>query len=93
MFAVFVEVDNSGEDRESRFTGLREELAPATKLTPGFVSGVFGSNESAGTGLMLVVYDTEEHARAIAHPIEVGSHPRPGVTVTRVEVVEVAATA
>ncbi len=42
---------------------------------------------------MVVVYDTEDHARAIAAPIVVGNHPRPGVTVTRVDVAEVAATA
>jgi len=93
MFAVLVEVDNSGEDRESRFRGLREDLAPAMKQSPGFVSGVFASNEPAATGLMLVVYETEAHARGLAERVEVGSHPRPGVTVMRVEVFEVAAVA
>jgi hypothetical protein len=91
MFAVFVEVDNSGESREDRFRGLREDLAPAMKLTPGFQSGVFASNEEAHTGLMLVVYDSEANARAVASRIAVGTSPRPGVTITRVEVIEVAA--
>jgi hypothetical protein len=36
MYAVLVEVDNSGEDRESRMRGLREELAPAMRQTRGF---------------------------------------------------------
>lgn len=93
MFAALVEVDNSGEDRESRFRGLREELAPAMKQTPGFVSGVFASNEATANGLMVIVYAEESQARALADRIEPGSHPRPGVTVTRVEVFEVAAVA
>jgi len=65
MFAVLVEVDNSDEDPEARVRGLREELAPAMKQTPGFQSGVFASN-NAGLGLMLVVYDSREHADAVA---------------------------
>ena len=93
MFAVYVEVDNSGEEREARFRGLRDELAPAMKQTPGFQSGVFASNEEKHMGFMVVVYDTLENAKRIASGITVGSSPREGVTVTRVEVAEVAATA
>ncbi len=93
MFAVLVEVDNGGEDRDSRVKGLREELAPAMKMTPGFQSGVFASNDSAGVGMMLVVYDTRENAATVAGRMSVGAQPRPGVTVKRVEVVEVIATA
>jgi hypothetical protein len=93
MFAVFVEVDNSGEPRDDRVTGLREELAPAMKQTLGFQSGVFASNDSAGVGMMLVVYDTRQNAAAVAGRLFVGAQPRPGVTIKRVEVVEVIATA
>ena len=93
MFAVFVEVDNSGEARDDRVKGLREELAPAMKQTPGFQSGVFASNDSAGAGIMLVVYDTRDNAAAVAGRLSVGAQPRPGVTIKRVEVVEVIATA
>ena len=93
MYAVFVEVDNSGEDRESRMRGLREDLAPAMRQTPGFRSGVFAVNEPAHTGFMVLVYETREHAEAIASRIIVGSHRRDGVTVLRPEVAEVAATA
>jgi 3-hydroxyacyl-CoA dehydrogenase len=93
MFAVFVEVDNSGEARDDRLTGLREELAPAMKQTHGFQSGVFTTNDLAGAGMMLVVYDTRENAAAVAGRLSVGAEPRPGVTIKRVEVVEVIATA
>jgi len=93
MFAIFVEVDNSGEEREARIRGLREELAPAMKQTPGFQSAIFATNDPAGAGFMVVVYDSRENADAVAKVIEIGGHPRPGVTVKRVEVFEVVATA
>jgi hypothetical protein len=44
-FAVFVEVDNNGEDRDDRVKGLREELAPGMKQTPGFQSGAFAPRQ------------------------------------------------
>ena len=93
MVGVLVEVDNSGEDRDARIKGLRDELAPAMKQTPGFHSGVFATNDSAGTGLMVVVYETQRQADTIAGRLQVGMTPRPGVTITRVEVIEVVATA
>jgi hypothetical protein len=59
----------------------------------GFVSGVFASDEAAQVGFMVIVYETEAQARGVAERIIVGGHPREGVTVTRVSVAEVAATA
>ena len=91
LCGVFVEVDNSGEAREDRIRGLREELAPAMKQTPGFHSGVFATNDPAGTGFMVAVYETREQAEAVGGRLQVGMTPRPGVTITRIEVVEVVA--
>ncbi len=93
MHALLVEVDNSGEDAAARVKGLREELAPAMKQTLGFVSGVFGSDDAAGAGYMLVVYETRENAEAVGGRLAVGMSPRPGVTITRVAAFEVIATA
>ncbi len=42
---------------------------------------------------MLVVYKTRGEADAIAGRLQVGMSPRPGVTITRVELMEVVATA
>lgn len=91
MYMVLVEVDNSGESREDRFRGLREELAPAMQQTPGFRSGVFSSDEDAHRGFMVLVYETRQNAESVAGRIAVGSSPREGVTVLRVVVAEVAA--
>jgi hypothetical protein len=92
-YAVLVEVDNGGEDRDDRIKGLREQLAPAMKATAGFVSGLFASRDETSNGLMVVVYETAAQANAVAGRLVVGAEPRPGVTITRVEVFEVAATA
>ena len=91
LYGVFVEVDNSGEAREDRIRGLREELAPAMKQTPGFQSGIFATDDPQGVGIMLVVYETREQAEAIAGRLQAGASPRPGVTIKRVRVVEVPA--
>ena len=91
MFAVYVEVDNRGESRDDRFRGLREEVAPAMKQSAGEESGIFASDETNHVGYMVLVYDTREHAGAVAGRIVVGSSPRPGVTVKRIIVAEVAA--
>jgi len=91
LYGLFVEVDNSGEPREDRIRGLREELAPAMKQTPGFQSGVFATNDAAGTGFMVAVYETREQAEAVGGRLQVGTSPRPGVSITRIEIVEVVA--
>ena len=42
---------------------------------------------------MLVVYDSRERADAVAGRLAIGMSPRPGVTITRVQLAEVLATA
>jgi hypothetical protein len=93
MHAVLVEVDASEADREEALTRLREEIVPEVRQAPGFQSGTWLTlNEDAkGTGLML--FDTEENARAAATRVAVGASPQPGVVIERSEVREVAVTA
>lgn len=92
-YALVVEVDNSGEDPEEGRRGLREELAPAVKNFPGFKSGLFMTAHERGRGIGIVVFDTKEYAEQIAGGFAEGRQLRQGVTVTRTEVMEVAATA
>jgi heme-degrading monooxygenase HmoA len=93
MYAVIVEVDTSGAEREEGLRRLREEIVPAISQAPGFQSGNWTRHPSEDKGLSLVVFDTEENAQATASRFEVGANPGPGVTVVRSEVREVVATA
>lgn len=92
-FAVVVRVDNSGEDPDAGRRGLREELAPAMRGVPGFVSGMFLTAYERGDGLGLVVLNTREQAEALVAGFPVGAEIRPGVTVTEAAVMELSAEA
>lgn len=92
MYAVLVNVtiDAGKEDEAER--SLNDQLLPMLKSSPGFVAGYWLAPEG-NTGWSIVVFDTEENARAVAPPI--GSRP-PGdvpVTIDQVEFREVIASA
>ncbi len=93
MYAVIVEVDTSGADREESIKRLREEIVPRVKQAPGFQSGTWARHPSEDRGMAVMVFDTEENAQATASRFAIGSNPQPGVTVERSEVREVVATA
>ncbi|HEY3831094.1 MAG TPA: hypothetical protein VGO03_02260 [Acidimicrobiia bacterium] len=92
-YAAVVNVDNSGEDPEEGRRGLRDELAPAMRLVPGFVSGQFLTDYEHGRGIGIVVLETREQAEQLAAGFAVDVEIRPGVKVTASEVFEVSATA
>jgi hypothetical protein len=84
MYAVLVSVtiDAGKEDEAER--ALNEQLLPMLKSAPGFVGG-YWLEPDANKGWSIVVFDTEENARAMAPPV--GSRP-PGdvpVVIDRVE--------
>ena len=93
MYAVIVEVDTSGAEREESLRALREEIVPAIRQAPGFQSGTWARHPTEDKGLSLVVFDTEENAQGTANRFAVGANPRPGVTIERSEVREVVETA
>ena len=93
MHAVLVEVDVSGADRETALQRLRDEVIPRISSLPGFQSGTWMRPNDAMKGLSLMLFDSEENARAAAESVPVGAEPQPGVTVERSEVREVAASA
>ena len=93
MYAVLIEVDVSGVDRDQGSKGLQEQIVPAIKGLPGFHSGAWLTGNEAGLGLSLTVWDTREHAEAMANMFGPGSSPQANATVRRCEVREVAATA
>ena len=92
-YAAVIEVDNSGEDPDEGRKGLRNELAPAMKLLPGFVSGLFLTAYEHGRGIAVVVFETQEQAEQLNAGVAVAREIRVGVTVTRTDVLAVSASA
>jgi len=93
MHAVLIEVDVAGIARDEGLEGLREQIVPAIAALPGFQSGTWLTGNEAGLGLSLTVWDTKEHADAMAAVFGPGSSPQAGASIRRCEVREVAATA
>ncbi len=93
MYAVLIEVDVSGVDRDSGLRGLREQIVPAIRQLPGFRSGTWLTGNEQGTALSLTLWESAENARVMAERFGPGSSPQATATVTRCEVREVAATA
>ena len=90
MFGVLVEVDTSGTEAEEGIRHLRENVVPGVSKAPGFHSGAWLRPLDDAKGSSLVLFDTEENARAASQMVQVGANPAPGVTVLRCEVREVA---
>jgi hypothetical protein len=93
MHAVLIEVDVGGVDREQGIAVLKQQIVPAIRQLPGFQSGTWLTGDEGGKGLSLTVWDTEEHARAMADRFGPGSSPQAGAAVKRCEIRDVAATA
>jgi hypothetical protein len=92
-YALVVEVDNRGEDPDEGRRGLREELTPSVKQFPGFESALFMTAYERGRGIGVIVFTERVQAEQTAAVFDVGQKLRDGVTVTRVEVLEVSAAA
>jgi heme-degrading monooxygenase HmoA len=84
MYAVVTTVDITDGDAATK--ALAEQVIPTVKQAPGFVGGYWVRLDD-GHGTSVVVFETEEQARAGAP--EVGGGP-PGVTFTSVQFGEVA---
>jgi hypothetical protein len=93
MHAVLIEVDVSAVGPEEGLRALREQIVPAIAQLPGFQSGTWLTGNHEGRGLSLTVWDTPEHAEAMAQRFGPGSSPAASAAVVRCEVREVAATA
>jgi hypothetical protein len=92
MYAVLIEVDVAGVERDIGIQALREQIVPAIKQLPGFQSGTWLTGNEEGRGLSLTVWDSEEHARTMAERFGIGSSPAASASIARCEVREVAAT-
>jgi heme-degrading monooxygenase HmoA len=73
-------------EREQAERTLRGEVAPRVKQAPGFVAG-YWTRGSADDGLSMILFDSEDAARAVADQVPQGVPD--AVTLESVEVREV----
>ena len=93
MYAVLIEVDVAGVEREAGLEVLRRQVVPAIAQLPGFRSGTWLTGNEQGRGLSLTLWDSEAHAREMANKFGGAGGPAMPASVARCEVREVAATA
>ncbi|HEU4977743.1 MAG TPA: hypothetical protein VFT42_02500 [Solirubrobacteraceae bacterium] len=86
MHAVILRVTIHDDEQADRT--LREETVPAVSGLPGFVHG-YWMGPYEGGGISTTLWESEEAARAAAERARSASPA--GVTIDRVDVVEVAA--
>jgi len=90
VHAVVVNVNI--QDYDVAHEGLVTQVVPAVSQAPGFVAGHWTRSEAGDRGLGLIVFESEDAARAVADMIQ-SQGPDEGVTLEGVEVREVVARA
>jgi hypothetical protein len=91
MHAVVVSV--TIKDQEAAEKMLREQVVPRVKEAPGLVNAYWARSDDGGRGGSMIVFESEEAARAAAGQIESGPANPEAVTMDSVEVREVVASA
>ena len=91
MHAVVVRVNITDPEPATQY--LRETIVPRVSQAPGFVAGYWVRLEDANEGNSVVVFESEDAARAIAEQIRATVGDNPGVTLDKVMVGEVVANA
>jgi hypothetical protein len=91
MHAVVVRV--SIGEAEIAEKGLREKVLPAVSSAPGFVAGYWTRSDDGSNGLSMLVFESEDAARAVAERFRGGTIIPETVTVSRVEIREVVTSA
>ena len=89
MHAVVVRVSIS--NFESAQKGLEEKVVPRVSQAPGFVAGYWTRSDDKSNGQSMLVFESEDAARAVAERIR--TDVPEGVTVEGAEVREVVASA
>jgi hypothetical protein len=64
MHAVVVRVSISDVERAQ--AQLREQVVPQVSAAPGFVAGYWTRSDGGQDGLSMIVFESEEAARAVA---------------------------
>jgi hypothetical protein len=90
MHAALVKLTVDPDRAPAAARTLTDDILPTIRSAPGFLAG-YWLEPADGQGFSIVLFETEEQARASAPPAS--SWDAPGVTITGVEFRRVAATA
>ena len=91
MFAVVVQEAGDADQIDDSAAMVTERVAPEVRQAPGFVSALWMSDGNGGT-LNVLVFETEEAARAGLEPAKSAPRP-PFLHVESVDLFRVLATA
>jgi hypothetical protein len=91
MHAVVIKVSIDDFERGRKF--LTEQVVPRVSQAPGFVAGYWTRSDDGSGGLSMVVFESEDAARAVGQMIESQPPQDDGVTLEGIEVREVVASA
>jgi heme-degrading monooxygenase HmoA len=91
MHAVVVKVNV--QDASVATENLRESVVPRVKQAPGFVTGYWVRLEGGDEGNSVIVFESEDAARAAADQIRSAVDSNTGVTLQDIAVGEVVANA
>jgi hypothetical protein len=91
MHAVVARVSINDFDRARQF--LTKRVVPGASQAPGFVAGYWTRSADGGSGLSIVVFESEDAARAAEQMVQATAPQDEGVTLDGTEVREVVASA
>jgi hypothetical protein len=91
MHAVLVTVTIN--DQEPALENLRGEVVPQVSQAPGFVAGYWMRADDGGKGTGVIVFESEDAARAVEQRVQEQTGTRDYVSLDNVEVREVVANA
>jgi hypothetical protein len=89
MYAVVVRVSIS--DFESARKVLEEQVVPRASQAPGFIAGYWTRSDEGTHGLSMLLFESEDNARAAEDMIRAGADRPEAVTIESVEIREVVA--
>jgi hypothetical protein len=91
MHAVLARVSITDPEPATQY--LRETIVPRVSQAPGFVAGYWVRLEEGNEGNSVVVFESEDAARAAADQVRATVGENPGVNLEKVTVGEVVANA
>ena len=91
MYAMMTQWQADESQYETLRTKLQTEIAPRVQRAPGFIEGYFVWDHATGKAYDLILFETEEQARAEKTTVEQLPQPDAPVRFELARVVEVAA--